>query len=236
MSPTLLLSAVAAVAVTEKLDIAYTRCAYQCPEGYAAILDQDSCVAAASQVQPEACSFAGQSDWSQIIENTPDQLRAIRPHGCYIWGAAQGGCGLRINLDATGDNTTCGERWNVKRLCRREQPRFVRAKWCEGTCPQGYRAVVDRQGCLDAAEELSPEGCASADGTRKHWPEILKPERKGGRPNGCYLYQACQGGCGLYLNNYTESSTDTCGACFSTGLLCELEASDSQAILSAFVV
>lgn len=100
--------------------------------------------------------------------------------------------------------------------------RYARGEGCDYNCPAGYKPIRSNASCLEAANTVTGSaGCSYGGGDLQPWSSILTTESSKDRPTGCYQYAACQGGCGLYLNEMETTSNATCGDCFGTNILCE---------------
>lgn len=100
---------------------------------------------------------------------------------------------------------------------------YIRMAACDNSpCPEGYEAILDKDTCIAAAENMAGSlACHSFDGEEQPWEEVFGVVEDAGKSRGCYTYGASRHGCGLFVNTVAHGSNATCGQSYSTSLLCK---------------
>jgi hypothetical protein len=99
---------------------------------------------------------------------------------------------------------------------------YVRAAACDTSCPEGYEAILDKEACIDAAENVAGSmACHSFDGEEQPWEDVFDVVEDADKSRGCYTYGAARHGCGLFVNTVARGSNATCGQAYTTSLLCK---------------
>jgi len=92
---------------------------------------------------------------------------------------------------------------------------------------------MDNATCLEAASldygGEQQRGCTNPyDGKFTPWTDELILEDNADRPEGCYSWGGCQGGCGLSINSYAKGSNTTCGDCWGGAVYCKRKEEDGK--------
>lgn len=183
-------------------------CVNRCPDGYARIEDDATCVAAAEALFPDGLhssdgSALGQS-WSEELGHRHGEHL---PRGCTIEGVVYGGTALFVNdfsypnMDARHD---CFSRPEDPipptmpfLLCQVDPaPAFVLGDCCSNSCPNGYHRITDKDECAAAAFDLFPDGLMIGDGSILPWENVTYEHEWKFDLQGCVKRQST-----LHLNN-----------------------------------